>query len=407
MFVSLFSNNPIPPDKPPGESGLEKILTAAAVLLVTCVIPAAELAIYLFAPPEMVLAGCTIAFLAILGRLVLRPHANAEKLAVALMLIALAVAGVWSGHQMLSEEHAAPVSNVRVLPDVALDGKATAITEARDGNVWVGGENGGVQAIDPISRQPVGAALDVGRRVRDLQALGRFLFAAVGRGMLIRIDPSPSPLPTAHLRFGKGDGKLARGMGSIWIADQEQPRIIRVSPMPLRRIATIPLSPRHAARATALTFGDDGYLWVVDAGLSRLYKVDPKTDEVVFSRPILRSPEEILVRHEIIYVAHPRIRKLERFDAVSATQLRGSTPIDPGPIKLAAGCGFLFVLSSFTGTIKVHSLPTGKPIGPLPRVADSPIGISFNAARAEGFVISGSSTSLTPIALTDRRDARR
>ncbi len=384
-----------PPDKGPGT-----ILAALAALMGLCVIPAIEFAVYLFASPGIILAGCVLAVVAILVRLVIATPTSAEKIAAGCMVAALAGAGVWAGLNAFPSHDPAKPPLVQVLSDVPIDGRATAITEDSTGNVWVASEAGEIQAIDPKSRQPVGSALHVSKRIHALQALGHFLFAIIGRGTLVRLDPSPSPVPAAHLRFGKGGGKITSGAHSIWIADQTQPLIIRVSATPLKRIAVIRLSKRRAARATALSFGDDGYLWVVDAGLSRLYKIDPKTNRVVFSKPVLREPEEVLVRDGVIAIAHPCIRTLERFDEISTTPIGEPERLSVGPTKLAAGGGFLFAIAYLTSSVAVYSLSTGRRIGVKLRVTESPTDATFSSSRALGWIINSTSTSITPISLT-------
>jgi hypothetical protein len=388
-----------PKTDPPNKSPWEMAVTLVAGLVVLCVIPSFELSVYLFAPPKVIAVGSFLAA-AILLRLVFRPEPEPPKIVLICMACALIGGGAWATSRVVSGgEPAVGHAPVEAREAVALDGKPTAIAEGTDGTIWIAEDSGWIQAVNSSSRRQVGSALKVGQRVLDLAAFGRFIFASLDNGELIRLDPGPSPLPTKRLRYGQGTGKLTIGGGSIWVADQEKPRIVRVDPKTMRETKVIALSRRHNAHATALSFGSEGHLWVVDAGLSRLYKIDAATNALVFSEPILHDPEELIVAGKLIFVAYPNLRLIERIDATTGAQLAGLTTVAPGPIKLGTAGGLLFVIACLSNSVESISIRTGKRVGALLKLDDSPADVTFNRVRAEGWIANASATSATPLVL--------
>ena len=130
------------------------------------------------------------------------------------------------------------------------------------------------------------------RRRRRRLALGGAVtllgVAAVGLGaLLLHDEPVPVDVPpnsvaaidpgtnrvTGFVQTGIRPGQVARGGGSIWVANLDDRSLTRIDPVGNRVVKTIALP----ATPDAVTFGG-GAAWVLNGRLGKLYRVDPDTE---------------------------------------------------------------------------------------------------------------------------------
>ena len=195
---------------------------------------------------------------------------------------------------------------------------AQALAEP-DSNVFVSAATGELVRASPV-RDTVRVAYGEGA-----------LWSVSSRGDLTRLDPSTSK-EVATLGLGIKPSGLAVGEGSVWVTDRNSPTLLRIDPSRERGRRTLP-TPDEGARAPtaperspsapapcgsgtgrfnpgafverldaetgrlqhrfSILGGDvdhlafaDGALWVASTPSGELRKIDPRTNDVVFMRPL-------------------------------------------------------------------------------------------------------------------------
>jgi streptogramin lyase len=217
------------------------------------------------------------------------------------------------------------VKDMKVSEPLELDAEPEAIA-AGEGAVWVllGGENGGLQQIDPETRRLVGGPIDVdvgdgsrvaigdgalwvtdtvdetvvkvdperARAVETIKApAGLDGPLAVGEGMVwilgstietnnetVHVTPIDESTGSAgeQIRVGEyGDvGGIAAGEGSVWVGDSAGGAIRRIDPG--TRKITDSLDLQEGANEVAI---GDGAVWALDGALETVMRIDPATNE--------------------------------------------------------------------------------------------------------------------------------
>lgn len=278
------------------------------------------------------------------------------------------------------------------------------IVEGPGDGIWTGEKDGVIRSIDPSIGEPTGKPIRVGRVLHDIAAFRGFVFATADEGKVVRIDNDPTGEAPLKKKFGEGGGDVTGNGRTLFVSDRSQGVVFRLS-LNLKLLATTRINANPNARATAIALGEDGFLWVLDAGLNALYKVSLAKNEVVDSSRIPPGPSELLVVDKKVYIAHPSRGFIEVRSAVDLDPLPGRIPIDPGRTHLATAGGLLIVSSAKSRTLSTISLDTGKPVGTGLPVGVMPTDLDFGHEDSmHGWVTSGQTGNLTPVTVLPKSD---
>jgi DNA-binding SARP family transcriptional activator/ABC-type transport system substrate-binding protein len=222
---------------------------------------------------------------------------------MALGALALTLAGVAAAAAVLITQGGAESAQALADPDSnvflsAESGDLVRAAPVRDtvrlaygmGAVWSASATGELTRLDPATGKEV-ARLGLGIRPAGL-AVGEGSVWVTGRTSptLLRIDPSVNevvdrfPLPMKGV-VTDGTGEVAVGAGSVWVghgAFNPGAWVERLDPETggvRKRFSIVAGDVDH------LAFGE-GALWVASTPSGELRKIDPRTNEVVFSRTL-------------------------------------------------------------------------------------------------------------------------
>ncbi len=114
---------------------------------------------------------------------------------------------------------------------------------------------------------------------------------------------------------------LAVAGGTLWVADPDGPALVRIE------LASAVFSPLRCDDAPwgapmAVVAGRDGLLYVADAGLGLVVRIDPKGRCDRWGRGLLERPAALALVGDRLYVADPPRHAVEAF-ALDGTRLSG------------------------------------------------------------------------------------
>ena len=182
---------------------------------------------------------------------------------------------------------------------------------------------------------------------------------------------------TAATDVGAGPGGIAYGDGSLWVANQDDETVSRLSPSTLRALGTIQLRQQPTGIAAA-----GGAVWVVESNPTENFitatRIDPQFDAVDDTVRIANvdpaTPASITAAGDEVWVA-PQSGDLTRLSSTSAKPLEHVDP-NASPTGLVSAYGALWLTDSQAGNvIRVDSsgLRTAFPVG------DGPSGVAAGA----------------------------
>ncbi|MCA1831664.1 MAG: hypothetical protein ABR548_14070 [Actinomycetota bacterium] len=194
-------------------------------------------------------------------------------------------------------------STNRIVATIPAGGAPYAIAVEQN-NVWVAsaatnqlfridaGTNKVVAAI-PVAEGPEGVAVGV----------GRVWVASRGAGSLSEIDPSTNKVVSKSIITG-GPRSVAFGFGTVWVASVNG-AVTRYDPTTLGAIADV-LIENPGVSGLVL---DDESAWAVSDGVGFLYRIDPKSNTVVQSIDMTRTPhstdvEGVAVEEGFVWVVN-------------------------------------------------------------------------------------------------------
>lgn len=156
-------------------------------------------------------------------------------------------------------------------------------------------------------------------------AFGSLWVADCREGALVRIDLATAQ-KTAVIATGianpRGELNVVAGAGSIWVASDDKGVIARVDPDSNRVVASVPVLPG----TYYLSFGL-GSLWAVSAAQQSLQKIDPATGQVVARTPLGREPGFLVAGEGAVWVQEQGDGTLARIDPATA-EVTGRVKID-------------------------------------------------------------------------------
>ena len=186
---------------------------------------------------------------------------------------------------------------------------------AGEGAVWVSDPGRGViSKIDPRFREVVDririapASIFAGSKAA-IAAGGGSVWAADGGAAIVRLDPR-GPKVASRTDVGNGPAGMAIGDGELWVADDTDNTVSRISAAsPPAVTATISIGPG----ATGVAVGE-GAVWVTQAQADRVARVDPETGAVTDTIEVGSRPTGIAAGEGGVWVANSVSGTLSRID---------------------------------------------------------------------------------------------
>jgi virginiamycin B lyase len=168
------------------------------------------------------------------------------------------------------------------------------------GSLWVvNSDDASVSRIDPWSRRVIATIMVGGRNLGRVIVTHGMVWVLRGDydtspgGELIRIDPATNKI-AGRTPLGKnvcGGFGIAAAKEAIWVSADAQGTVIRVDPVTGRIVARIKMKGAPIGPVVA-----HGAVWVVNEaqGPTRMWRVDPATNEVTGVRDLAGADESML-----------------------------------------------------------------------------------------------------------------
>jgi YVTN family beta-propeller protein len=188
--------------------------------------------------------------------------------------------------------------------------------------------DGTVSRIDPATNEVV-ATIQVGSPGPEglpappsIAVLGDEIWVLVNTdAMLVRIDPATNEvnasvaLPDDILSERKNRYRgLAAGAGALWVTDDQVVQVIRVDPVSLTIVATIPDINGYGLLAT------DDAVWVAEyLDTATVHRIDPATNTVVASIETASGPIKLAAGSDSIWVTNLQAASVTRIDPTTNT----------------------------------------------------------------------------------------
>jgi streptogramin lyase len=244
--------------------------------------------------------------------------ALASALAVGVAASALAL-GADAGRDTARPAIASGPLRVVAAIDVGGHPSSLAVT---DGAVWASLGLGGIVRIDPETNRVV-ARIEPGGAVVALAAgLGSLWAVDIFGDRLLRIDPATNEV-VAATQVGALPAGVAVGFGSVWVTSHVDRSVARVDPESGRVLSTTRLDWSEIWPG-AIVAGPGG-IWVVTGGGSEVTRIDPRTGRVDFSLPV-GGARSLATVGDVLWVGLARDSRLLRIDRSGVKLVRVEAP---------------------------------------------------------------------------------
>ena len=233
-----------------------------------------------------------------------------------------------------------PIS--RLSADATLPVTLTAGAVASDDAIWILDAKGGAVVRVDAKGNKVGGAVPVGA---DACASLVVAFASVwapscGDHAIARVSPVDAKV-TAKAAVGAAaaDGRIASGVGSIWVVTDRKGVVTRIDPDTNLPVAEINV----AGGAAAVLFHDDA-LWVTSGGGSKLTRVNAYSHEIVESIEVGPKPSRLAAADGAVWTLNQGDGSVTRVDtATNKAVLTINIGIEVAAGDIAAGDGSVWV----------------------------------------------------------------
>jgi ABC-type transport system substrate-binding protein/class 3 adenylate cyclase len=138
---------------------------------------------------------------------------------------------------------------------------------------------------------------------------------------------------------------LARGAGSLWVADQGSQSLLQVNPSTFQVEERIPVGVGPTGVAIAA-----GLVWVANTDERTVSVVDPEAHRVVQTVVVGNGPVGIVADGEHVWVANSVDATVSEIDATDGT-VSGTYRVGERPVALAAASGAVWVANELSGTV--------------------------------------------------------
>lgn len=275
----------------------------------------------------------------------------------------------------------------RLVADVPV-GNGPTLVAAGAGALWVAnGQDQTVSRVDPQARvvaKIIGIAFAPEALTADEGgvwfATGADSNLAVSDGLVARIDPRTNQPGQIIRSVGGGGGRavLALGGGSLWIGNDDDPRIYRLDPgSNAISLAVSDVTPR------SLTFGA-GSLWALRPVDRSVVRIDPDAYRVIATVPFeARGAGATAFGAGALWVADTLEGVVWRIDP-AANVASGTIEVGQHPGAVVVAGGFVWVANTGAGTVSKIDPRTNEVVAVI-TVGHVPAGIA--AADGEIWVL--------------------
>ena len=190
---------------------------------------------------------------------------------------------------------------------------------ASEGAVWLRDSNAGTVVRVGAKDNKVSAPVSIGGKpCGSLASAFKSVWApSCGDRSVIRINPADLKVTgKTEVEVADADGRIAAGIGSIWVVTDRKGVVTRIDPDTNQPVAEI-----HVAGGAAAVLFHGGALWVTSGAGKKLTRINPNNNEIV----------------EIIDVG-------------------------PDPVRLAAADGAVWTLNRGDGSVTRVDTATNKPV---------------------------------------------
>lgn len=244
--------------------------------------------------------------------------ALASALAVGIAASALAL-GAGTERDTARPAIAAVPLHVAAAVDVGGYPSSLAVT---NGAVWASLGLGGIVRIDPATNRVV-ARIEPGGAVVALAAgFGSVWAVDILGDRLLRIDPATNGV-VATTQVGALPAGVAVGFGSVWVTSHVDRSVTRVDPESGRVVSTTRLDWSEIWPG-AIVAGPGG-IWVVTGGGSEVTRIDPRTARVDFTVPV-GGARSLATVGDVLWVGLARESRLMRIDRSGVKLVRVQGP---------------------------------------------------------------------------------
>jgi DNA-binding SARP family transcriptional activator/ABC-type transport system substrate-binding protein len=198
-----------------------------------------------------------------------------------------------------------------------------------------------VAFLDPADGELLGQV--PARRTALLRFGGGFLWSMSVDGTLEQIDPDDYEV-VRRIGVGVHPGGLAFGLGSVWVSDADLPRLLRIDP---RYGSVDPIELPGKSGAGGVSVGG-GSVWIAQGG-SRVLRIDPETGRVEHHWRV-PSASEVHLADGKAWLVSGGEGIVWRVDPAT-NQITGSVKLRPDLCCTAAGGGFVWMESAFDPTV--------------------------------------------------------
>jgi streptogramin lyase len=140
--------------------------------------------------------------------------------------------------------------------------------------------------------------------------------------------------------------ELTPGFGSLWLAEFEQYRLLRVNPATRKVVARIPVIGPTDVKAGA------GSIWVLAHRADEILRIEPATNRVEAAIPLISegsTPERMAFGEGALWVSDPHGQSITRVDPVkNKATVEIPMPGDPysWPGQVATGGGYVWTIGA-------------------------------------------------------------
>ena len=203
--------------------------------------------------------------------------------------IAAGSGAVWVGDFTANALYRIDPATDKVVATIHLDGPAVGILPAADGSVWVAEYSAGTVAhVDPATNTVVGR-VTVGGQAEALAFADGRLWVSNGGGYVTVVDLATGK-PLAKIQIGRDVDALAATPQGLWATTYYAGIVARIDPAKAKVVRKLRL---RNGNASGVTFAR-GSVWVSDAGLGRVVRINPKRGRITKRYGVGTTPRDLV-----------------------------------------------------------------------------------------------------------------
>jgi streptogramin lyase len=206
-----------------------------------------------------------------------------------------------------------PISKLK--HDAALAIALSPGAAASDDAIWIADRTAGTVVKVEAKGHRIGAPIAVGATPCASLAVAftSVWVPACGDRIIARITPSDSKLSAkAAIAVADPDGRIATGVGSIWVVTDRKGIVSRIDPDTNAAVAEIHV----AAGAASAVFAGDA-LWVTSGGGKHLTRINPHTNEIVETIEVGANPGRLAAADGAVWTLNRGTGSVTRVDAAT------------------------------------------------------------------------------------------